>query len=315
MRELADAASIGETRARQRAMTPRSRPTTITPIDSGETVTDQVPGPDDPLASLIKTAFEQAQKSGKPDWRTMHAGVLKNRLLLLDSTFDEANLGYERFTDLLADRSDLVDLDRGVQPPVVTLRTQGAQLPQEPQDEAVAPRGPWRVRSDLWSALLRPGTGTSYLWEDGALRTVPTAAVGAEGADLELPRIGDPGIHEWRQEFAEGLGELSPDGQSAVDRWRDQESDTWVLPFPLRGEWLKFLKLRVRDTLIAWFEHRGLEPPEDLVILGQTSSSSARSQTTTSDLRGFVVRCVEGMTRAELEALHLPAAAVFRAQH
>lgn len=67
---------------------------------------------------LLVAAFESARATGKRDWNTMTAAVLKNRVLQLTSrSFDEAALGFKNFTDLLDAMPDVVEVDRTARPP------------------------------------------------------------------------------------------------------------------------------------------------------------------------------------------------------
>lgn len=100
---------------------------------------------------LIEQAFEQARRSGKPEWWNMAIPVLKNRLLLLtDRKFREADFGARSFREFLRNASDTVEVHDAPLPGHVTLRS--AAVADLPAEESKIVRR--EIRPDLWEAVL-----------------------------------------------------------------------------------------------------------------------------------------------------------------
>lgn len=83
-----------------------------------------------------------------------------------------------------------------------------------------------------------------------------------------------------------------------------------ALPGRLRVRWLTVRKRRIRDLLAKWFDDHNIEPPADLIETVPRRDDT--NHTDTDQLRALVIRSVNGMTRAELEALQLPATTLLR---
>jgi hypothetical protein len=120
-------------------------------------------------------------------------------------------------------------------------------------------------------------------------------------------------MRSWRDAFAERatIEFHRADFANAVDRWRDESLTAQALPVPLQGRWVETLKSQVRGRLEKWFEANDIAAPPDLV---GRSAPAAEARDDTDQLRTLVIRCVQAMTRTELEELRLPPAVVLRAR-
>lgn len=113
----------------------------------------------------IARAFEQARRSGKPDWWKMAIPVLKNRLLqITDRKFTEADYGARSFREMLRNMSELIQVHDTPLPGHVTLRS--AATADLPADDSKVPQR--EIRPDLWDAMLDFSSGTRYVWDEAA---------------------------------------------------------------------------------------------------------------------------------------------------
>lgn len=287
------------------------------------------------VARLISTAFAQAREAGKENWTRMQAGVLKNRLLLLtDGEFDERQWGAKSFTSFLKLFPDLLHVDHDLRPPIVEWHETVAERPRptpppEPTTTTAPPEsvpdGPrnWRIREDLWLAVMDVHRRGEYIWDSGEAKLVPSAIDGGPEAgredegpsELVLPTLTPEELGIWRREFAEGQTRINSGLSAILQRWLDLETPTTALPRQVRTAWFGELKRRVLARLDMWFSANSIRPPDDLrgvpVSRRQVRASDPPA---TDELRTMIVRCVEAMTRDELESLKLPATAVLRAQ-
>ncbi len=266
---------------------------------------------------LLLAAFHQARRSGRPDWWRMRTTVLKNRLLTeTDRRFTETRWGVEKFTEFLALFPDLVSVDSAESPPAVELRRREDGTTTEELTAAGThplPRSRHeRVRSDLWRAVLDYSSGAVYVWDPEAGRAV----IAEDPADdrPRLPTVDPEVMAGWRQEFAaEQAPSLSSRQQDVVDRWRAEGGRTAALPSSLRGLWNAQLKQRVVQRLEEWFAEQHLDTPAD-ILMATFRAPLPPAALDTERLREFAHRTISAMTRAELEALLLPAAAIVRAR-
>ena len=248
-------------------------------------------------SELIKQAFEQARTSGKPDWYRMTVPVLKNRLLgITNHTFSEADYGASNFTEFVHSIEHLVDIDRTVLPPVVTLREVNAE--EETSGATRSGFNRYRVRADLWRAVTDYSSGTQYVWDASTQQARPKQT----GEDNPvLPIITYELNQRWREEFIRTVTPIGPIPLGQTTR----------LPSYLLPKWNGFLRDKVKEHLENWFEETGLEPPRDLTSL--ISVSATRSRSDTAALRRLVIQVVRNMTASELAQLRLPPEAVLRA--
>ena len=244
--------------------------------------------------ALIQRAFEMAREAGKPDWVTMTLPVLKNRLLsLTDGRFHESDYGARTVLDFAKTFPDVVSLDEFQSPPVVTLLSRPA-----------APG--FRVRADLWRAVMDYSSERRYVWD----RERQMVCEATEDWDQRhrLPTITPHELREWREQFVSA--HLT--GSQAVEPRRAklwiETGPTRFLPRHLQGDWNRTLASRVEDRLRVWFRTLDLTPPHNLV----EQPEEAVEDPGTAGLRAFVLRCVTSMTEEELKALDVPASALFR---
>jgi hypothetical protein len=248
---------------------------------------------------LIEQAFDQARRSGKPDWWLMAIPVLKNRMLQITGRkFREADYGATSFRGFLRNASDLIEVQEAPIPGQVTLRSAAAtELPSKeskPQD----------IRPDLWEAVLDFSSGTRYVWDREEARA-RRADEGEQG--LLLPTITAAEFDGWRRDFANQYGSGDEPTVKQLEHWRDLRLPTLALPPACRGPWNKYLKNQVKQHLAKWFEDNHLGEVPDLPIRRRQAQDDELQV-----LRDFVVRCVQHMSKAELEDLRLAPASVWR---
>jgi hypothetical protein len=273
---------------------------------------------------LIRQAFALAKHSGKDDWHRMYAGVLKNRLLLItDSEFDESDWGVPTFTAFLELFPEALRVERGTRPPIVELlqpddleTTSRTAEPEEKADlrpaQATAPETSdprrWRIRRDLWDAVLGVRDPDAFMWQDGAVVRVPQdKAMGISAP--RLPTLTGPELDSWRNEFAREQPD-DPRYTSVLASWARGEGTTASLPRRLQHLWYARLKKLVRDRLESWFGQHDLAVPRDMLEV-HTSRKVSHADSVAA-LRTLVRECIDVMTEDELQALSLPPAAVLR---
>lgn len=282
----------------------------------------------EPLLALIRRAFTQARDSGKEDWHRMYAGVLKNRMLLLtDGDFDEAEWGASGFTTLLELFRDVLRVDRGVKPPIVELLDRDQlELPipdalrgsltrpfaaHPTTEHPTSDSRRWRIRRDLWDAVLGVRDPDAFVWEEGTVIRVPQdEALGHAGP--RLPTLTGPELDAWQSEYA---GEQPTDARfsSVLESWARGDTPTATLPRHLQHLWYARLKRLVRERLESWFQENSLLVPGDMIELPATGR--VRQSDPTSALRALVLACVRVMTEEELRDLRLPPSAILRSRH
>ena len=260
---------------------------------------------------LLLAAFESARASGKRDWNSMTAAVLKNRLLQLTSrSFDETALGFERFIDLLDAMPDVVEVDRTARPPLVRLV---ASL-RDAADPVLSLSSPTtRVRPDLWHGIVDYASERPWVWDTEAGRARP-----AEDSDNlpMLPTITQDEMAGMRGTFAEQF-DAPVDDPEVADRlrqWAHEGRGAFVLPPDVRHHWNAALKKEVAERLEEFFNGLGVAVPNDALQAPSTASRRPQADDDLARLRAMVVEVVRAMTLAELSELPLPAAAVLRSQ-
>lgn len=294
-----------------------------TPGDAQRTREGDAP---EAIRKLILEAFAAARDAGKDDWHRMYAGVLKNRILdLTGHRFDEAEWDAPNFTTLLDRYQRLLRVDRTIKPPIVELM-EGARAELSSSSEATRPAAPhehpatesaavdsrgWRLRRDLWDAVLAVRDPDAFIWEGGTVVRVPQDEGTDSGSHMRLPTLTGPELDEWQRVFA--AAHAADDHFRAIlESWAAGDCRTGDLPPQLRHLWYARLKRLVRERLEQWFSAQGAEPPPDMVEL--PASKRPRGSGPSSELQRLVLRCVAVMTDDELRALSLPATALLRVQ-
>jgi hypothetical protein len=284
----------------------------------------------DEFRALVRAAFQQARRSGKQDWEEMTSAVLKNRLLnLTKGQFSEDRYNSPSFIHLVRKIPDLITITsasppfllRIVQPvsaedvahePSGDLPVPDATLPPRLKDEDL-PRV--RVRPDLWHAIIDYSAGKPYV-----LETETGLARPWSHGDLTLPQFPTASretIASWRHDFVQSL---DPGAQekfgSSLSIWADGRGRQADLPGSLRGDWGGFLKRRVIQALLGWYESQGLQQPEDMLALRESQAnppSEAISEVVEAQrLRDALISVIRVMTHEELSQISLPASAWLR---
>jgi len=262
---------------------------------------------------LVLRAYATAKAAGRADWRRMTTAVLKNRLLdLTDRNFDEADWGAtttREFVELLA---PMLTLDSSTRPTTVMLSS-GVDVGDQLVVAAAEParkRGEWRIRQDLWDAVVDCVSGHVYAWD--GLHAIARSPEELEGNALPtLPTVTPDELGKWRQAFADELRpSVDPGLRDALERWRDSATSSQLLPHRYRNRWYGVLKRHVRGRLETWFADCAVDPPTDWIVTSAPSRLGTGDDT--EHLRSVALRAVRMMTRAELERLDLPAAVVAR---
>lgn len=262
---------------------------------------------------LVLRAYAAAKATGRADWRRMTTAVLKNRLLdLTDRSFDEAEWGATTTREFVEMLAPMLTLDFSTRPTTVVLHSDvdvGDQLLVAAAEPA-RKRGEWRVRQDLWDAVVDCVSGHTYVW-DGARAVARSPEDLDESAVPRLPTVTPEELGNWREAFADEVRpSVDPDVQDALDRWRDAPTSSQLLPQRYRNRWYGVLKRHVRGRLETWFADHAVDPPTDWIVTSAPSRTSAGDDT--EHLRSVALRAVRMMTRAELERLDLPVSVVAR---
>ena len=258
------------------------------------------------LKGLVLEAFRVAARQGKPEWHRMRGTVLKNRMLdLTGRKFDEADYGADRFGALVEQLDELLAVDHSAKPFLVELR-EPYRSHVAPLEGISEPSGRSRIRADLWHAIVDYSDTDGWVWDQTLSKAVPADEAGATSDAYRLPTLDRPALQEWRAEFVEQhLAELG--GQTALDLkdWASRGLGTAALPKPLRELWNIWIRDRVHDRLVQFFNSNGLQPPRDLVVRGRQPKS-------TDELRAFVLRCIAQMSESDLKELPIPAEIAMR---
>jgi hypothetical protein len=239
----------------------------------------------------------------------MSIAVLKNRLLdMTDREFDEAKWGVGNTRAFVGLLDEIVELDDSTKPSTVILRD---EIDVEPTvhaavSESARKGGNWRIRRDLWDAILDFGSGSVYVWDGRTAIQLPPGEAPGDTATV-LPTVAAEELNAWRAQYAgETLRSASEASRLQIEQWRDAPVSSQLLPPALRRRWFRVLKTHVRARLEEWFAERAEDPPRDLV----TTAVEAPGVDDTERLRAFVLHAVERMNRTELEALSLPVSSI-----
>ncbi len=230
---------------------------------------------------------------------------------ITNGAFQESDWGATTIREFVHQYPEIVDLEFSIRPPTLRL-LESAEPTAAPESANLIRLGPQRrIRSDLWDAVLDFGSSNVYVWDKGSAIPVPSDAHRADDPRPVFPTVTKDEFAVWRAEFVATHDDSSPPILAALETWRDQSLGTRSLPPQFRGVWTAEIKRRVVERLVPWFTAHQLEPPPDLV---ETVEPDRVVDSDVEALRQVIVHCVEVMTRAELEGLLLPAAAVARAR-
>ncbi len=250
----------------------------------------------DESRKLIERAFEKARESGRPDWYRMTVAVLKNRLLdLTDRNFKESDYGVETFREFVEKHEDILGLDETTTPAVTILK--GIPCREDHTSHS-------RIRPDLWKAVLDFTSGYEYFWDTVEKKAVVATSNTASGP--KIATITAEAFNEWKEGFAASLD--SVERQDRVAEWVGNRRPATFLPSELRHRWNGYLKERVAQYLLSWFERENCEPPADLLEPRNVGGRTTRNE----ELRKRLINCLRTMTGEELERVQIPASVLLR---
>jgi hypothetical protein len=260
---------------------------------------------------LLLESFAAARESGRTDWRRMTLGVLKNRILAqTNRRFDQREWGANTFGDFVLQFADVVRIEPNSSPPVAELLpSESEEVSHDSSEPPSAKSDRSYVRNDLWTAILDYSGGLIYVWYDGI--AVPLEIEDAKNHKLRLPTLTRTEMETWRADFVEQVKtrSIGPLVLSQLEVWLSEFRTASALPTTLRREWLDFLKIKVIDRIVRWFESNKLTLPSEL-----TTVPTPRTKGTdeTESLRDLLMRCVRVMSRSEMESLRIPPAVILR---
>lgn len=283
----------------------------------------------DEFRALVRSAFEQAQRSGKQNWEEMTSAVLKNRLLsITKGQFSQERYGSPSFIHLARRVPDLLEvLDDS--PPFrfritsPTTRTAIASPPEaETQMEAEDTfasliKGDLRrirIRDDLWRAIMDYSSHDTYVLDPDTGLARPSTAL--DSALPNLPTVSREEVAAWRNEFIQIL-------DASIRTRFPEELNNWArtgqqsnLPGSIRGSWAEFSKRKVINKLFEWFKEREQPPPKDMIFATEgrdiPTSRVISEVVQTRRLRDLVIQAVRAMSYEELSRVPLPASVVLR---
>jgi hypothetical protein len=176
--------------------------------------------------------------------------------------------GALKFTELLDAMPDVVRVDRSVKPPWSNSSDRVADAGhaiggEREQALPTLPTGLWRLRSDLWAAILSSDPRVTYVWDDGVVKALPSSEIADDDPRPKLPTATGDEIRAWREDFA--ARHAGTASGADVHRWATDSSTSWALERPLRDLWFTELEDRVRTRVEEWFESEGLAAPGDLI--------------------------------------------------
>ena len=249
--------------------------------------------------TLIERAFEMARESGRPDWHRMSVAVLKNQLLdLTERTFREIDHGASTFLEFVRQHGDLLEVDSGTTPPVAILKGVRAE-----SLSGVEFGAPWRIRADLWRAVLDFTSGRKYFWDPDRKFATSDGV-----SELEIPTITADTFNDWKRAFAETVEDAA--SNERLSDWAEHRRPASFLPPWLRRRWIGHLKTEVHKRLEAWFGEQGMELPSDFLKRPDPGGES----TPGGHLRNRLIDCLRTMTPHELERVQIPASVLLRLQ-
>lgn len=259
------------------------------------------------LDLLIKQAFQAALQKGNPDWNRMTVPVLKNRMLhLTNGAFKEQSYGYASFRQLVEGKSELLRIDASTRPVVVEIIDRSGIESAKLEKRDVA-----RIRRDLWRAVTDYASGRKYVWDEE--RRLAVVAHGeAESRLPQLPTISADELSAWRQEFLEKhAGRLNESDSDEASRWGKHGLAINFLPVALRSPWAAEFSSRVASRITDWFSENSIPLPELSSSIGKIFDKSIGH----SEIRQFIVDCINVMTDDELEKLQMPASVLIRVRY
>lgn len=284
----------------------------------------------DEFRTLVRSAFEQAQRKGKQDWEEMTSAVLKNRLLsITEGQFSQERYGSRSFINLVRRVPDLLEVLEDNPP--FRLRIISPDIDTSPVTERdvltpIEAEGPFtslmkgdlrrvRIRDDLWRAVIDYSSHDSYVLDPDTGLARPKRA---SDADLPIiPTVSQEEVFAWRNEFIQSLdGPIRDRFAEELDDWVNGKGRQSDLPGSVRGPWAEFNKRKVINKLLDWFKERGKSPPKDMIFATEQhnipSSGVISEVVQTRRLRDLVIQAVRAMTYEELSQVSLPASVILR---
>ena len=166
------------------------------------------------------------------------------------------------------------------------------------------------IRRDLWVATIDHTSGRLYCWNGVAAEALDPPA--PEGT-LLLPTVSAAQLAEWKSEFSRrAAANVGTYGRRQLKLWTEGTLPAFALVPRVRAEWNTFLRRRVADTLVQWFQSHDLQIPDDFIVSSTPLSAKQLEQEETRALREAVVACVRLMSHRELLELKVPASALLK---
>lgn len=166
------------------------------------------------------------------------------------------------------------------------------------------------IRRDLWVATIDHTSGRLYCWNGVAAEALDPPA--PEGA-LLLPTVTAGQLAEWKSEFSRrAAATVGTYGRRQLKLWTEGTLPAFGLVPRVRAEWNTFLRRRVGDILVQWFQSHDLPIPDDLIVSSAPLSAKQLEQEETRALREAVLACVRLMSHRELMELKVPASALLK---
>ena len=239
----------------------------------------------------------------------MTSAVLKNRLLALTNReFAEGRYGALNFTGFISMYPEMLRIDDSQFPPIVEFYD--SQSDGQSSETGDPRQTAYRIRSDLWQAVLDYSSGARYVWDEE--NGVARPSLGSENYPA-IDTVTSDLQREWRREFLDenkqSLGLTNTEVQE-TEEWIKQHLGTSSLPARLVPRWNSFFRDNVLSFLRNWFSDASLQPPGDLVSTCHRQPANRQSET--KELREFVISAVRLMTDKELSELKLPSKVLLR---
>lgn len=272
---------------------------------------------------LVKTVSSWRQSGRK----TTSAGV-KSGMRELDPAFDESALGFADFSSFLEEAAGCGKISKYRQPNGHWLILMPGEEPSEP---ATPPHESYRLRPDLWNALIDWDAHYLRKWDKDRGRAF-MYPVDDEGVVLwesrperfcDIPSTTQARQMEWMHEFARTTPDLvRPRLEASLGAGMMGAFRKELVEVGLLGGWQNYLQHKIVEHALAWANECGV-PSRDILAAQKNvnhdtgGGDSARSATRNvgspvasqrvDSLRQLVHQAVDRMSLDELASLPIRA--------